>query len=86
MDQTPDVQWVILIILDSNLTSFDAWQLDRHRDELMFQFHRRAGCESKSACKEKVKLDSIISNLQMNISHLRYGPIKEDSTSHSRVN
>jgi hypothetical protein len=33
----PDVQWVILIILDSHLTSFDAWQLDRHRDELMFQ-------------------------------------------------
>lgn len=37
MDQFPDVQWVILIILDSNLTSFDAWQLDRHRGELMFQ-------------------------------------------------
>ncbi|KAK9846916.1 hypothetical protein MYU51_000047 [Penicillium brevicompactum] len=37
VDQIPDVQWVILIILDSNLTSFDAWQLDRHRGELMFQ-------------------------------------------------
>ena len=37
VDQIPDVQWVILIILDLNLTSSDAWQLDRHRDELMFQ-------------------------------------------------
>ena len=37
VDQIPDVQWVILIILDSHLTSFEAWQLDRHRDELMFQ-------------------------------------------------
>jgi hypothetical protein len=37
VDQIPDVQWVILIILDSNLTSFDAWQLDRHWDEIMFQ-------------------------------------------------
>ena len=37
VDRIPDVQWVILIILDSHLTSFDAWQLDRNRNELIFQ-------------------------------------------------
>ncbi|OQE70082.1 hypothetical protein PENNAL_c0124G08506, partial [Penicillium nalgiovense] len=33
----PEKTIVILIILDSHLTSFDLWQLDRHGDELMFQ-------------------------------------------------
>jgi hypothetical protein len=37
VNQIPDVQWMILIVLDSHPTSFDAWQLDRHRDELIFQ-------------------------------------------------
>ena len=68
VDQTPDVQWVILIILDSNLTSFDVWQLDRHRDELMFQsgswrmsptFADEQAVSLKSACKEKVRRDPI---------------------------
>ncbi|OQE69393.1 hypothetical protein PENNAL_c0136G04893 [Penicillium nalgiovense] len=34
-------------------------------------FRQRVGCESKSACKEKVRRDPIISSLQMNTGHIR---------------
>jgi hypothetical protein len=96
VDQISDVQWVIVNILGSHLTSFDAWPLDRHREELMFQSgswgtsptFADEQAVSLSLRAGKVRRAPIISSLQIKIGHIRYQPIKGDDrvSSHSRVN